>query len=229
MSNCFAQFETDDTDDLYRRETTFGINFATNGGAYLGGFSVKVGLRAGEKSFHHLYLDVANIKHPKELSVSNQRTGRSFVANKSNYLYTIRTMYGREWVLFKKAKQQGVQVNLIAAGGISWGLVTPYLIDYNDGKEINVQYNPDKHPELAKIDGYGSLIVGLSRAKLNMGSCFKTGLSFEIGAFRSSVTGIEVGVMVDAFPNKIILMPKTENTNLFQSIYLSIYFGSRKL
>jgi hypothetical protein len=221
-----AQFQIDESDELHRSEFTYGVNFNTNGGL-LGGVLLKYALRSGTKrAYHHIYLEAVNLKNSKEQRSTSQRTGRPFIPYKLNYLYAVRAMYGREWVLFRKAKKQGVQVHLITAAGPSFGFVCPYLIDYDNGKFNDIVYNPAIH-DVAKIDGYGNFVKGWGMAKLTTGACFKAALSFEIGAFKQSVTGFEAGLMVDAYPKAIPLLYGTEYTGVFKSIYLTIYFGSR--
>ncbi len=51
---------------------------------------------------------------------------------------------------------------------------------------------------------------------------------FEFGVFRSSVTGLEVGYMVEGYNKEIPLISTAENNQLFQSAYFTFFYGFRK-
>jgi hypothetical protein len=70
----------------------------------------------------------------------------------------------------------------------------------------------------------------LAEANMNIGAHLRTGLSFEYGRYREDVTGVEVGFLLEAYPNelKIIGVPRTKNNSLFTSAYLTLYYGRRK-
>jgi hypothetical protein len=220
----------DDENLLYRRELVYGINLNTNGGL-IGGLMIKHARVISRFMFHSFSLEMVNVKHPKENRVSNLTTGRTFVEEKQNYLFTVRPMYGREIVLFQKAKVQGIQVNWIFAAGPTFGVVAPYLINFRDSQGVirTQQFNPDVHRR-GSIDilGTGSFLESLSQAKIEPGASLKMSVSFEFGAFKTNVTGFETGFMVDQFLNEIVIIPRAENRSLYTSAFLTFYYGFRK-
>jgi hypothetical protein len=141
-------------------------------------------------------------------------------------------------VFFRKAPESGVQVNGIFAGGPSIGLQVPYYIvydytNYSGGptKQTDYrteQYDPRKHDSNERIRGNAGFLTGLAGTNVNIGAHVKSGLSFEYGRYREDVTGVEVGFLLEAYPKKIILIPRSNNASFFTSVYLILYYGRRK-
>lgn len=212
----------------YDREYLLGVNKNTNGGM-IGGVALKVGTRLDDSQFAFFGLELANVKHPKEVRYSTV-TGNNYIFGKSNYLYAIRPHYGREVILFKKAPNQGVQVSALAAVGPSIGLVAPYFIEYalNRVETVVEQYDPAVHQSRFNILGTGRLLEGIGQSELAIGGMAKAALYFEFGVFRSNATGLEVGYQVEGFQKKIPLILREQNRQFFQSAYFTLFFGFRK-
>ncbi|GAB4342167.1 MAG: hypothetical protein OHK0038_22010 [Flammeovirgaceae bacterium] len=232
-----AQFGNESSeDDSYKSEFVLGVNFNTNGGLIGGGmFKYSQKLEKKEQHFQSFALEIVNIKHPKEQLSVSPFTGISFVYGKRNYLFIVRPQYGREFVLFKKAREQGIQVNFIGAGGICLGLAAPYMIRYDDPNDPNdnlqdyVQFDPKKHKDPDFIRDTGGPFKGLSNAQINPGLNLKASLSFEFGVIKSSVSGFEAGLNLDFFTKKIIMFDivKPEGRSYYSSIFLTFFFGGR--
>ena len=212
----------------YDKEYFLGVNKNTNGGM-IGGVALKVGTRLDDSQFAFFGLELANVKHPKEVRYSTV-TGNNYIFGKSNYLYVIRPHYGREVILFKKAPNQGVQVSALAAVGPSIGLVAPYFIEYalNRVETVVEQYDPAVHQSRFNILGTGRLLEGVGQSELAIGGMAKAALYFEFGVFKSNATGLEVGYQVEGFQKKIPLILREQNRQFFQSAYFTLFFGFRK-
>ncbi len=208
----------------YTKEFIWGINKNTNGGL-IGGFTFKWSKALGERKFRTIGFEVMNVKHPKEHRISGVQG--QFIFGKSNYLYTIRAQYGRDIILFKKAPQKGVQINFAYAAGPTLGVIAPYYVTwYEDQKTY--QYDPDMFPHSSTILGTGHLFEGLGESSLTVGINGKASLLFEMGAFKSNVTGFEIGMLVEAFPQVIELMPNEDNRAVFISAFITLFYGNRK-
>jgi hypothetical protein len=212
----------------YDREYLLGVNKNTNGGM-IGGLALKVGTRLDDSQFAFFGLELANVKHPKEVRYSTV-TGNNYIFGKSNYLYAIRPHYGREVILFKKAPNQGVQVSALGAVGPSIGLIAPYFIEYaiNRVETVVEQYDPAIHQSRFNILGTGRLLEGIGQSELAIGGMAKAALYFEFGVFKSNATGLEVGYQVEGFQKKIPLILREQNRQFFQSAYFTLFFGFRK-
>ncbi len=223
----YALMAQDDEFD-YESEFTYGINFNTNA-RLIGGFVFKYARAAGKNQFNSFGLEIVNVKHPKEHRLPNQM-GNSFIVGKALYLVAVRPQYGREIVLFRKAPEDGVQLNLIMAAGPSLGITKPYYVLYSDDNNFqtarSVPYNPDRH-NIERIYGSGPITDGFDNLRLNLGAHAKTGFSFEFGRFNNSVVGIEVGLLMEAYTRKIEIIPVAPNRSVYPSAYFTLYYGNK--
>lgn len=212
----------------YDKEYLFGVNKNTNGGL-IGGFVFKAGTRIDDTQFSFWSIELSNVKNQKEVRYPTD-LGNSFIFGKSNYLYSIRPQYGRELVLFKKAPNQGVQVSALAAVGPTFGVIAPYYIEYpiNRVETVTEQYDPEVHRSRYDILGTGSLFEGIGQSEFAFGANAKAAVSFEFGVFKSNVTGLELGYMLEGFTKEIPLIPTTENNQIFQSVYFTFFYGFRQ-
>lgn len=223
----------------YEKEFLIGLNFNTNAGLIGGGmFRYSTLVRNKKNQFHNFGFSLDIVKHPKELRFASSTSGGSFIAYKKNHLVVLRPSYGREFVLFHKGNEDGVQLDFILNGGISFGLLTPYYIEYatsTSGVTEIVPYDPVKTPDINSVvnsPGYGT---GFGSTKVVPGLHLKTGFSFEYGHFTNKVTGLEVGFLFEVFAKKMVMMEAPaytggsfHNNQFFSSIYINIFYGGRK-
>jgi hypothetical protein len=224
-----------------RKELTYGVNWNTNGGI-VGGISLRSSHTIKERWQQFWGVDIVEVKHPKENRYLGQ-DGDVFVIGKTNYLFVIRPEFGREYLLFKKAPESGVEVNGVVGIGPSLGLLVPYYInyDYTDyrqappGQPIIQDIRTERYDPIVKhidwetrILGSSGFLTGLNETNVNIGAHLKTAISFEYGRYRENITGVETGFLFEAFPKKLIMLPQAQNYNLFSSVYLTIYYGRRK-
>lgn len=219
----------------YTKEFIWGINKNTNGGL-IGGFVMKFSSAISETQFRTIGFELMNVKDPNEHR-RNSAAGNPFIYGKSNYLYAIRGQYGRDFILFKKAPQQGVQINASVAAGPTIGIIAPYFVKVgDDGAAVQFGYDPKtvgpgKTPTLysyQSITGTGHLFQGLGQSSLKVGANMKASLTFELGAFKSNVTGFEIGTMVEAYAGKVELMPEEDDKSVFLSAFITLFYGHRK-
>ena len=220
-----VQAQDSEEDYEYTDEFVWGINKNTRGGL-IGGFILKKSIRMSENQFQTFGLELMNVKHPKETRISNPLNGNSFIWGKQNYLYSIRLQYGREQVIFKKASFQGLQIHAILAGGPTIGLLAPYYIQNSSG--INEPFDPEKHVDFNSILGTGNILQGIGESEVKFGLNFKPALSFEFGAFKSNVSGIELGFMFEGFTEEIVLVPNDSNDQFFTSFFVTLFYGRRR-
>jgi hypothetical protein len=229
LSHSFGQ-----TQDSYEYSSEFiwGINKNSSGGL-IGGFVFKKSRKLDDRLFETFGLEIMNVKHSQETRQPARASGNYFIFGKSNYLYSFRFQYGRDYILFDKAPQQGVEIKAVAAIGPSLGIVAPYyierMVDNSFFVTVHEQYNPN-NPEhrFENILGTGNLFEGLGESTLQLGINLKLGLAFELGTVKSSVTGFELGFLLDSYFNEVILMPTAENKAVFPTVYFTLFYGSRK-
>lgn len=208
----FAAYAQESNDD-YTIENTWGINKNTRSGL-IGGFVFKHSIKNPTGSFTTYGLELMNVRHPAELKTISG-SGSSFVLGKINYLFAIRGQYGRDFLLFNKAPQQGVQINLVVAAGPSIGLESPYITLSDPAGSNNV---------ISK----GFIFQGLFDSKVIIGANVKTSLSFEFGTLKSSVSGFEAGFLLDAYAREIYMMENADNYAVWPTAFITLFYGSRK-
>jgi len=228
-----AQFYVNvEEDSLYKAELTFGLNVNTSGGL-IGGLTTKYSRRISSSPdsrwYHHFVLDIVNIKHPKEVTYLSPFTGQTYIGEKRNHLLLLRPLYGRERVLFRKAREQGVQINASASVGPAVALVSPYFIRFRYSRTTvrTEQYDPDKHSDSRFIEGAAGYFASMSEISPEFGFSARASLSFEFGAVNKSASGCEVGVTADWFPKPIELMAAPVNESRYVSVFMVFFFGSR--
>lgn len=221
------------SDDDFNNEVSYGINLNSNGGL-LGGAFVRKSFFLRERAYQFGGLEIVEIKHPKENRLYHPESGDNFIAGKQNHFFAVRPHYGLEHVLFRKAAENGVQVNAIGAAGPSLGLLIPYYIRYNYGGGLGGQdvrtepYDPSKHVSFENTLGNANVFTGIGETNVNLGFHAKAGLSFEYGRYKESITGIEVGFLFEQYFKEMVMIPQAENFSSFTSVYLNIYYGRRK-
>ncbi len=224
-------FSQDDGNYEYDREFIWGINKNTNGGL-IGGFIIRNSKAISPTTFRTIGGEIMNVKHPKEDRKVSRRSGNTFIFGKSNYLYSLRFHYGYDKILYKKAPQQGVQINYGGAIGPTIGIVAPYFIEVFGGGSDGVtreQYDPNnQNHNISNILGTGRLFQGLGKSKIRPGVNAKAAISFEFGTFKSNVTGFEIGLNAEAFTEKIQLIPAEKNRAIFTSAFITLFYGTRR-
>lgn len=215
----------------YQSEFTWGINKNTSGGL-IGGLTFKKARKLkNDRILETFGLEVMNVKHPQEVRENAVISGNLFIYGKRNYLYALRFQYGRDLILFKKAPQQGVEIKAVFAAGPSLGIVAPYYIEYeaeNGNFSDFEQYSKEKHPNESKILGSGRLFQGIGQSSLNLGLNLKAAINFELGTIKSQVTGFEAGFLLDAYSSKIELMQDAKQYALYPTLFMTLFYGSRK-
>ncbi len=242
IQTAYAQSSADSEDENYQTITTFGITTNTNAGL-IGGFAFRqskrlAGTLFGMPQYRYLSLEVVNVKHPKETPVNS--TASRYIDGKENYLFVVRPQYGRELKLFQRSGDEGISVSGILAGGPSLGIIKPYYLEVTYGNNTRQvpasQVNGSLTPTGEVVSGKGNFFQGLGESKITVGLNIKAAVSFELSAFRTNTTGVEIGFLTEVFPNRIVIIPNTAsggnradgNRNFFTSAYITLFFGSKK-
>ena len=225
-----AQTKEQDIED-YKTDLSIGLTINSMSGL-LGGINVKHAKQLKPLQYRTLFFEFVNIKHPKEDSrVGNSSGGgESFVPGKMNYLMFLRSHYGREIVLFRPAKEQGIQINFVGSVGATVGFQIPYYIEYIDvsSKSIQIaQYDPTNpnHTFGAIVRSRGILGEGLSKMSMVYGASAKLAMSFRFNAFRNTAIGIEGGTMIDFMNKATPMMVGGEDKQLYHTFFLTLFYA----
>lgn len=222
VSTTYAQ-ETDPYD--YGKEFIFGVSTATNSGLISGGF-FRYGEKISDNLLRTIGIEIANIRHPQERKVQAGFYGASVYEGKDNYLLSTRLMYGYDRILFKKADRKGVQINAVGIVGPSIGFISPYYLRSESGELLTYSDYLDRP---VPIIGSANYFTGLKDVQVTLGLHLRGSLLFEFGTFKGSITGFEVGGILEYFGKEVPIVPAgTKNYNFYPSLFLGVIFGSRK-
>lgn len=226
LASFTCEAQTQDSYD-YNSEFIWGINKNSSSGI-IGGFVFKRSRKLEDNQLETFGLEIMNVRHPQEVRKSST-SGNFFIYGKSNYLFAFRTQYGRDFILFHKAPQQGVEIKAVFAAGPSFGIVAPYYITRGLDGTIREQYNPNNPDhEFGKITGNAGFFYGLGDSKIQLGGNLKAALNFETGVLKSQVTGFEIGFLLDAYTKKVIMVPSAPNKAVYPTIFITLFYGSRR-
>ena len=175
--------------------------------------------------------DIVSMKHSKEVKSFGviDDNAKRFVYGKLNSLYILRFGYGRKKILYEKLREQAVEISCVWMTGPSVGMAKPvYLEVFNTvGEVVQIErYDPEKH-DLSNIFGRGPASRGVSEIKFYPGVFLKLAVTFEYAEYRSSIKAIEIGGVLDAYPQKIPIMTNTKNNFLYPALYINLLIGKK--
>jgi len=237
----FAQLETtaDWKRQVYDREFTGGIMFHTKG------YGINFRSLRFADGFNKwgFDIDLVNIRHPKEVKFPSQyffNSARSFVYGKINGLYSLRVGYGRDKILVDKTDQGSISISWVTFGGVSMGILKPVYLEILKETAQGIQvlsterYNPEVH-DYTDIYGQAAFFTGIEQSSLRAGIYLKSGFAFDYNWSDQKVTTLEIGAVVDYFPQwfglykdrLVPIMYDAENYNVWLQFYLTVNFGKK--
>ena len=227
---------------LYSKERSFDFRPHTNGMA-LGVHFGKI--KTYYKTLYHQF-DLGFVRHPKEYrqtvsfnsgSPFTRSTG-SFTYGKQNDLIIIRGGVGKKYYYSDKAKRKGVAVGIDYEVGPSIGMLKPYYLELSRIKENGfsdyvsteryTEENADVFLDETRIIGPASFFKGFGQFTFIPGLHGRLGAHFSLGAFDEYIKAFEIGVMVDAFFERVPIMIIENNSPVFINGYLSFQIGKRQ-
>ncbi|MEL7003080.1 MAG: hypothetical protein AAFN93_10140, partial [Bacteroidota bacterium] len=117
------------------------------------------------------------------------------------------------------------------------GILAPYFIEFNPdnngagrlNRTAAEQYDPNNPRHTRdRILGTGHLFQGIQNSEIKFGANLKAALSFELGTSKSHVTGFELGFLVDAYTEEIVLLPRANNRAVFPTAFITLFYGNRR-
>ena len=216
--------QEDDYD--YKEEISYGLTTNTSSGL-IGGIMFKYAKAVSNRQYARFGVELVNVKHERERRSNQNSFQSSFIKDKAFYLFALRPHYGREWVLFRKAPEDGVQLNFFGAVGPSIGITKPYYVRYGStpSEAVSVPYTSDLIDN--NIQGAGGFAEGFDRLRFFPGAHTRAGFSFEFGKFNNSVMGIELGVQAEIYAKQIIIMPRAGGDRFYSAAFFTLYYGNK--
>ena len=215
---------------VYNKQNVFSLKLATDG--Y--GIGYEFGKFKTNRKSILFNFELSEKKHPKEKREGFFDPGQlrvNYLAfGKKNTFYQARFGAAMQQVIGGKGNKNGVSVSAIYGGGLTLGLVKPYIIDavINDQGDVK----SSRYPEI--IDsGYievkaKGIAGGWNELKVRPGAYLKTAMRFDYGRLNETITAIEVGLGAEYYSSKIPQMLYSTDKQFFFNAYLAILLGRRK-
>ncbi|MDG2245410.1 MAG: hypothetical protein P8L71_03535 [Flavobacteriales bacterium] len=219
---------------LRNRQMYGGVHLHSGG---LGGF-FNVGKYENANTVRFIGIDVLYMKHEKEVKSFNPiyEDSRSYVYGKMNNFYIFRPSVGVKKMISPKLRKSGVEVGYTLQFGPSLGITKPVYLEIGypsiPYEYLAVeQYDPERH-FFDDIFGKASGFNGLNQLKLHPGGFVKFAFNFEYSNEKDLMKGMEAGVVLDVYAQRVPIMANTEsfedrNKALFLNFYLNLFIGKK--
>jgi hypothetical protein len=211
---------------FYRNEKSIGVSLNSNGFGVSGRYAKRINAR--KKTLWEI--DGCNIKHPKEVRISNSYyNNRSFVFGKTNLFINLRGGWGKQKEMFRKVDRGGISIRRYFTVGPNIGFLKPiYYEVFKAGSGIEYfiaeeKFDPAIH--YGYIYGRASFFKGINETKVMPGIYGRFGLSFEYSKSDITIHAIETGVSLDLFPKEMEIMATEKNNFFFLTLFVSYRFG----
>lgn len=216
-------------DLIFNKHSIFGLKLATDG--Y--GLSFEKGKYISTKKTRILQFELNEKKDRKEHKVTaagyNGYNFNTVIVGKLNNFYQFKVSMGEERLIGGKGNKNGVSVSALYTGGLSLGIVKPYIVDVFDqnGGEFRSSY-PTIFDSAYVEQGASGFTTGWKQATFKPGLNAKVAMRFDYGRLNQTVTAIECGLTTEFYFSKIPQMYAVAPKQFFFNAYLSIMFGRRK-
>jgi len=216
---------------IYNRETTMHATIHTQG---LGG-GMKFGKIRGIHKTTYWDLEVSYLRSLKQIKLMSYYSTTSFVYGKLNDVLILRGGYEVQRRIYGKPYWGGVELRWLYGAGASLALLKPYYYSVVVAKPSatgdyiqSIEYQTfEDNAQWIEILGKAPFKHGLDEIRLRPGVYARGGMAFEIGTSRLRAQTIEVGAMVEYFPQGIELMAENPTSYLIPTLYLSYSWGAR--
>ncbi|MEJ7610439.1 MAG: hypothetical protein WKF88_04600 [Ferruginibacter sp.] len=211
----------------YRKHFLGGVKLTTDG---YGGF-LELGRAQSVKRSLLFQLEITERKHQKEEKQYNQNNNAGpYIYGKINYFYPVKLGVQQQFLLGNKGNRNGVSISANAGGGVSLGLLRPYLLGYDSAGTQIFRGLADDSARFLFEDPISApnLGTGFNRLKVSPGAYVKAALRFDYGKYNEMVSALEVGITAEYYTKQIPLMVFNKENKFFFSAYVALLFGKRK-
>lgn len=213
---------------FFRNERSFAILLNSDGL----GVSYREAKRINFLNKRFFEIEAGTLRHPKEFKTSNPYSqSGSYIFGKLNSTFYLRGGIGRQHEIFKKADLGGVAIRYFYSAGPVIAIYKPiyYRVLYPTSN-INVYELKEEKFQASialpqEIYSKASFFKGINETKALPGLYAKGGFNFEYSKEDKVIHAIELGMQINAFPQKIPIMAGSENKTIFFSIFVSYRFG----
>lgn len=170
------------------------------------------------------------LHHPKQVKTYSYFDANGYYYGKLNTFFVFRAIYGKKHIIAHKIRSSGVELAFKWGVGPTFGFLKPVYLEIvvpEFGGFLDIQrYDPDKHDQF-NIFGRAGGFRGFDELQFRPGVFLKFGLQIEYSTKKKGVTGIEAGIALDSYFQKIELMAYIDNLQFFPILYLNFFFGKK--
>ncbi|MDA9863616.1 hypothetical protein N9C70_00950 [Flavobacteriales bacterium] len=230
-----ASFENEDEDapkTVFTHRYEAGLSLHTRG---MGGI-LERGKYRGVGKLSTWSIGLSSMKHAKEVRSFNPAydQARSYVFGKVNALYILRFGWGKRTVASPKLRNGGVSVGWHYSFGAALGLTKPVYLEIGYPQIpytylLTQRYDPAEHGT-DDIYGRAGAMNGILELTPHPGGYFRAAADFEYGRERETLRTLSVGVQIDAFPTRVVIMAEEfgQNDRLFLTLFVHWTLGRQK-
>lgn len=214
---------------VYNKQNVFSVKLATDG--Y--GIGYEFGKFKAERKSILFNFELSEKKHPKEKregKFDNSQLRVNYIAfGKTNTFYQARLGAAMQQVIGGKGNKNGVSVSAIYGGGLTLGLVKPYIVEALNSDDEIVE---SRYPEIIDSAYFETKAKGIAggwnELKVRPGIYVKTAMRFDYGRLNETVTAIEVGLSAEYYTKRISQMYLNKDKQFFFNAYVALLLGKRK-
>ncbi|MCD4747087.1 MAG: hypothetical protein K8R58_12390 [Bacteroidales bacterium] len=178
-------------------------------------------------------VEMAEMKSLKQIRSINPwyTNSKSYVYGKLNTIFILRSGFGLQKLLNRKPYWGGVELRYFFNGGASLAITKPiylYIVteEEHESSITEEKYDSNKHFS-DNIYGRAPFTKGFNEIKIYPGIYAKLGFDFEFGVYNTKIKSLEVGAIIDFFPQAVPIMAFNENENYFLTFFICFSFGKR--
>ena len=233
-----AKMRTDEEGDIiFNKQNIFGIHLSSDG--Y--GLSFEKGyFKTPSKTLIYQF-EVNEVHSPKEHHITatsdNGYSFSSVVPYKANNLYEVKAAIGQEILIGGKGNKNGVAVQALYSGGLTLGLLKPYLLNVTNtisqastqmtyAQLVASQNNPADFGD--EPTGAAGFLAGWNKVAFKPAVNARQAMRFDYGRENKTVAAVEVGITEEYYLSDIDLMYLVKGQHFFFNSYVAILFGGRK-
>jgi hypothetical protein len=241
FTNIYAQ-------DEINKYTTAAYNNSFNGGFFLhtNGWGISLQYLANRTVNKNAIfnLDITTLKNSKETKVINPKyeKARPYIFGKINSVIGIRAGLGNQFIIADKETPKGIRVNANFIVGANFALLIPVYLEIKHDRrdthdttliieyKVTERYDPAKNPyqdNQGNIYGGTSYFTGLFDSKMAYGAFGKFGFNFEWNNFENTYKFLEIGLLLDVFPEPLPIFSYINNKQYYLNFYINLSIGKR--
>ena len=224
---------------VYEKQNVFGAKLSNDGyGAYYERSKQKTVEKANWWT-----VEIGERIDPKQQKISRLTSSGFFLVStpliygKQNNFYYGKVGFGQSRLIGGKGIRNGVAVTALYGGGLSLGILKPYVVELFDpiaNSNIETYWKGDQSRtdtlmlDGSALNGSAGFAKGWNEAKLVPGAFAKAALRFDYGRYNELVSAVQCGINVEYYTSKMPIMIHNEGKNLFVNVFVALEFGRRR-